>query len=454
MSSRSYHRAGRAAARCAILILTMRFRNLLPLLLLSALAFAESHPVALKAARLFDGTANQTVSPGLVVVENGKITQVGGTAPAGAEIVDLGDATLLPGLIDAHTHLTYPFSMDRYQSEYHDLRTTSAEKAFEAGAIARITLLAGFTTVRNVGASEWVDIGLRNAINRGLTDGPRILTAAKALGTTGGHCDPTDGWTAAAVPNEPDYRQGIANSPDEFRHAVRYMLKHGADLIKVCATGGVLSLTDDVDTPQLTQEELNALVDEAHSLHRKVAAHAHGDTGARRAVLAGIDSIEHGSFLKNETLDLMKSKGTYLVPTLIAPASLLENFDKGMKVPERIKEKARAAASSVNVTFRHAVERGVNIGFGTDAGVYEHGQNAREFELMVANGATPALALRAATSADADLLGIADRVGTIEKGKLADLVAVPGDPLHDISTMRKVFFVMKEGKIYRNGSPR
>jgi imidazolonepropionase-like amidohydrolase len=232
------------------------------------------------------------------------------------------------------------------------------------------------------------------------------------------------------------------------------MLKHGADLIKVCATGGVLSLTDDVDTPQLTQDELNALIDEAHSLHRKVAAHAHGDTGARRAVLAGIDSIEHGSFLKDDTLDLMKSKGTYLVPTLIAPASLLENFDKGMKVPERIKEKARAAASSVNVTFRHAVERGVNIGFGTDAGVYEHGQNAREFELMVANGATPALALRAATSADADLLGIADRVGTIEKGKLADLVAVPGDPLHDISTMRKVFFVMKEGKIYRNGSPR
>jgi imidazolonepropionase-like amidohydrolase len=432
----------------------MRFRNLLPLLLLPALLLAQSHPLALKAARMFDGTGAQTVSPGLVVVENGKIIQVGGTAPAGAEVVDLGDATLLPGLIDAHTHLTNPFSMDRYQAEYHSLRTTPAEKAFEAAANARTTLLAGFTTVRNVGASEWVDIGLRNAIDRGLTDGPRMLTAAKALGATGGHCDPTDGWAPAAVPNEPDYRQGIANSPDGFRQAVRYMLKQGADLIKVCATGGVLSLTDDVDTPQLTQDELNALVDEAHSLHRKVAAHAHGDTGARRAVLAGVDSIEHGSFLKDDTLDLMKSRGTYLVPTLIAPASLLENFDRGMQVPERIKEKARAAAASVNVAFRHAVERGVKIGFGTDAGVYEHGQNAREFELMVANGATPALALRAATSADADLLGIAARLGSIETGKMADLVAVPGDPLRDISTMRKVFFVMKEGRIYRHDSAR
>ncbi len=432
----------------------MRLRHLLPLLLLSGLALAQPHPVAVKAARMFAGAGDQTISPGLVVVENGRITQVGGAAPAGADVVDLGDATLLPGLIDAHTHLTHSFSMDRYAAEYHSLHTTTAEQAFEAAANARVTLLAGFTTVRNVGASDWIDIGLRNAINRGLTDGPRMLTAAKALGSTGGHCDPADGVVPSALPAEPDFRQGVANSPAEFRHAVRYMIRNGADLIKVCATGGVLSLTDDVDTPQLTQDELNALIDEAHSLHRKVAAHAHGDTGARRAVLAGIDSIEHGSFLKDDTLDLMKSRGTYLVPTLLAPASLLENFDKGMKMPEPIKQKARIAAASVNLTFRHAVERGVNIGFGTDAGVFEHGQNAREFELMVANGASPALALRAATSADADLLGISDRLGSIEKGKLADLVAVPGDPLHDISVMRQVFFVMKEGKIYRNDRTR
>jgi len=432
----------------------MRLRTLLPLLFVSALAFAQPRPVALKAARMFDGKGDRAVSPGLVVVENGKIAQVGGTAPAGAETIDLGDATLLPGLIDAHTHITYEFSMDSYQSEFHERRTTPAEKAFEAGAIARTTLLAGFTTVRNVGASEWVDIGLRNAINRGLTDGPRMLTAGKALSATGGHCDETNGLAPGAVPAEPGPRDGIANSPDEFRQAVRVMLKYGADVIKICATGGVMSLGDDVDTSQLTQEELNAAVDETHALHRRAAAHAHGNEGARRAVLAGIDSIEHGSFLKDDTLDLMKQRGTYLIPTLIAPTFLVEGFQNGMKAPDRVKEKANAAEQSVYTMFRHAVEKGVRIGFGTDAGVYPHGQNAREFELMVKNGASPALALRAATSVDAELLGVADRLGSLEQGKLADVVAVPGDPFADIATMRKVFFVMKDGKVYRNDGRR
>ena len=432
----------------------MRLHSVLLILLFTGVALAQYHPVALKAARMFDGTGERAASPGLVVIENGKIVQVGGTAPAGAEVIDLGDATLLPRLIDAHTHLTMQMSMDRYQDEFRELRTTPAEKAFEAGAFARATLLAGFTTVRNVGASEWVDIGLRNAINRGLTEGPRMLTAGKGLGATGGHCDDTNGLAPGAVPTEPDLRDGVANSPDEYRKAVRLMIKYGADVIKVCATGGVLSLTDDVDTPQLSQEELNAMVEEAHALRRKTAAHAHGNEGARRAVLAGIDSIEHGSFLKDETLDLMKQRGTFLVPTLIAPTFLVESFEGGMKIPERIKEKANAAARSVNTTFRHAVEKGVKIGFGTDAGVYPHGQNAREFELMVNSGASPALALRAATSADAELLGIADKVGSLETGKLADIVAVPGDPLANISAMWKVFFVMKEGKIYRNDSKR
>lgn len=432
----------------------MRSRTLLLFLFLATAAFAQYHPVVVKSARMFDGKGDRAVSPGLVVIENGKIVQVGGGAPSGAEVIDLGEATLLPGLIDAHTHLTSQFSMDTYQDEFHDRRTTPAEKAFEAGAIARTTLMAGFTTVRNLGAGEWVDLGLRNAINRGLAEGPRMLTAGKALGTTGGHCDETNGLAPTQVSAEPDPRDGIANSPDEFRRAVRVMLKYGADVIKICATGGVLSLGDDVDTPQLSQEELNAAVDETHALHRKAAAHAHGNEGARRAVLAGIDSIEHGSFLKDETLDLMKQKGTFLIPTLIAPTFLVESFEGGMKVPERIKEKARAAEQSVNTTFRHAVERGVKIGFGTDAGVYPHGQNAREFELMVKNGASPALALRAATSADAELLGIADKVGSLEKGKFADIVAVPGDPFTNIGSMRKVFFVMKEGKVYRNDTKR
>lgn len=422
------------------------------LAVLAALSLPAQPPpglTAIKAARLFDGKADTLVSPGLVVVSDGKIVQVGGSAPAGARLIDLGDATLLPGFMDAHTHLTFDPNTFTPAGRLGNMAKTPAEFAIESAENARKTLLAGFTTVRNLGAQDFVDIGLRNAINRGLTPGPRILTAGKSLGTTGGHCDPTNGARPGAAP-EPDWTQGIANSPDHFRAAVRYQIKAGADLIKVCATGGVLSLNNDVDSSQLTQDELSAIASEAHAKGRKVAAHAHGDEGARRAVAAGIDSIEHGSFLQEPTLDLMKQRGTFYVPTLHALDSIMLGLEKGVQMDPRNVAKARKAGDSIHATFRKAVQRGVRIAFGTDVGVGEHGANAREFRLMVQHGLSPLLALKAATSIDAELFGIASQTGTLESGKLADIVAVPGNPLDDITVTERVLFVMKEGAVYRH----
>lgn len=411
----------------------------------------------LKAARMFDGKSNALSAPGLVVVTGGKIAGAGAQAavPAGAETIDLGDATLLPGLIDAHTHLTGMYSEDWKQNLIDGLQKTIAERALDASANARVTLMAGFTTVRDVGSSDYIDVGLRNAIRDGVVPGPRMLVTVHALGSTGGHCDHSGGFRAGLFGRESDPLDGVINGPDQARYAVRLDHKFGADIIKVCATGGVLSLTDDVDTPQLTQEELNAIVDEAHALRRKTAAHAHGNEGAKRAVLAGIDSIEHGSFVADETLDLMKQRGTYLVPTLIAGESLGEKIDKGMYLPPAIIAKTRAALASRSQMFQHALAKGVKIGFGTDAGVYQHGRNAEEFHLMVDLGMKPMDALRSAALADAELLSLQDKIGTLDTGKLADIIAVPGNPAESIRQTEKVFFVMKEGVIYRNdrGAP-
>jgi len=411
-----------------------------------------SKTYVLKAARLFDGKSNVLVTPGLVVVTEGKIAAVGASAniPAGAEMIDLGDATLLPGFIDAHTHLTMPFSDDFRQAELNRLEKTVAEKALDASVNARATLMAGFTTVRDVGSSDYLDVGLRNAIRNGVVPGPRMLVTVHALGSTGGHCDFQDGFRQGLFGHESGPLEGVINGPDEARYAVRLDHKYGADIIKVCASGGVLSPTDDVDTPQLTQEELNAIVDEAHALRRKTAAHAHGAEAAKRAIRAGIDSIEHGSFLDDEALDLMKQHGTYLVPTLMAIQDLQEKFDRGLYVPPAIAAKAHAATNAIHSTFQRALAKGVKIGLGTDAAVYPHGRNAEEFHQMVDLGMKPVDALKAGTSADADLLGLADRIGTLESGKLADVVAVPGDPLQNIRQTEHVFFVMKEGVIYRN----
>jgi imidazolonepropionase-like amidohydrolase len=309
--------------------------------------------------------------------------------------------------------------------------------------------------VRDVGSSDYIDVGLRNAIRDGVVPGPRMLVTVHALGSTGGHCDHSGGFRSGLFGRESDPLDGVINGPDQARYAVRLDHKYGADIIKVCATGGVLSLTDDVDTPQLTQEELNAIVDEAHALRRKTAAHAHGNEGARRAVLAGIDSIEHGSFINDDTLDLMKERGTYLVPTLIAGESLGEKIDKGMYLPPAIIAKTRAALASRSQMFQHALAKGVKIGFGTDAAVYQHGRNAEEFHLMVDLGMKPIDALRSAAIADAELLSLQDKIGSLDTGKLADIVAVPGNPVESIRQTEKVFFVMKEGVIYRNdrGAP-
>src|SRR5689334_13349996 len=385
----------------------------------------------LKAARLFDGKSNAVVKPGMVVVTDGKVVAVGTSAaiPTGAETIDLGNATLLPGFIDAHTHLTMNYIEDYAKAELDNLQKPIPEMALDASVNARVTLMAGVTTVRDVGSQDYLDAGLRNAINRGVVTGPRMLVAVHAIGATGGHCDET-GYRAGVFGKETGPEEGVINGADQARQAVRLAHKYGATIIKTCATGGVLSLADAVDTPQLTQEELNAIVDEAHALKLKTAAHAHGAEGAKRAIRAGIDSIEHGSFLDDEALDLMKQRGTYFVPTLMAAEGLREMLTDGY-LPPPIATKARMAMEALHATVRKAIAKGVRIAVGTDAAVYPHGRNTEEYHILVDLGMKPIDALKAGTSVDAALLGVADRLGTIEPGKLADVVACPGNPVEN-----------------------
>jgi imidazolonepropionase-like amidohydrolase len=410
---------------------------------LTLLAQSSGKVIVVKAARLFDGKSDRVVAPGLVVISGGKIVSVGGTVPAAAEVIDLGDATILPGFMDAHTHEGFEFSENFDRSLLDGLQRTTAEKALRASQNARKTLMAGFTTIRDVGSEEYIDVGLRNAIEAGKIEGPRMLVAVHSIGATGGHCD-NGGFPYGRFGKETGIEVGVANGPDQVRAAVRMNVKYGADVIKTCATGGVLSLTDDVDTPQMTQEELNALVTEAHALRRRTAAHAHGAEGAKRAIRAGIDSIEHGTFLDDEAFDLMKARGTYLVPTIMAAKST-----ETMSFPPTVDAKAKAARAAIRATVQKAIAKGVKIALGTDAAVYPHGRNAEEFGLLVEYGMKPIDALKAGTSVDAELFGIADKAGSLESGKLADIVAVPGNPVMDIHQTEKVFFVMKQGVVYR-----
>ncbi len=414
-------------------------------LLLGMCSWARPESYIIKAARLFDGKSDTLVQPGMIVVEGNKIQSMGGTAPPGATVIDLGDATLLPGFIDAHTHLTQDFDPDFAGAESRRMQRTIPEQAIRATQNARKTLMAGFTTIRDVGSSDFLDVGLPNAINAGVVPGPRMLVSVHALGSTGGHCDDGAGFRFGLLNHESGPEDGVINSPDQARFAVRFNIKYGADVIKTCATGGVLSPTDDVDTPQLTQAELDALVTAAHELRHKTAAHAHGAEGAKRAIRAGIDSIEHGTFLDDEALRLMRERGTYLVPTLATRTGLLES-----KFPPLIQHKAELALKSQDSTVRRALQMGVKIALGTDAAVYPHGNNAIEFMLMSNDGMTPTRSLQAGTSVAAELLGLGQKVGTLEPGKMADIVAVPGNPLDDIKVTQSVFFVMKDGSIYRN----
>jgi imidazolonepropionase-like amidohydrolase len=423
----------------------MRVRiAVLSCLLFSSTVYGQNTYV-LRAARLFDGRSDRVVQPGIVVVSGNRIQSVGGQASAGATVIDLGDATLLPGFIDAHTHLTMDFNPDYNGARLNNLNRTIPEWAIRSTANARATLMAGFTTVRDVGSNNFLDIGLRNAINAGIVPGPRMLVAIHAIGSTGGHCDEGDGFRFGLLNHESGPEDGVIDSPDQARFAVRFNVKYGADVIKTCPTGGVLSPTDDVDAPQLTQAEMDVLVSTAHELRRKAAAHAHGPEGAKRAIRAGIDSIEHGTFLDDEALRMMREHGTYLVPTLSVRSGIAES-----KFPPLVQQKADLALKSQDAMVRRALAMGVKIALGTDAAVYPHGDNALEFVLLNADGMTPAQALRAGTSVDADLLGLRDRIGTLEAGKLADIVAVPGNPLDNVKVTQSVLFVMKQGTIYRN----
>lgn len=415
-------------------------------LLISTVTLGQQAPPArtiVRAGRLLDVRTGKILINQAIVIENGQIVSVGpdtgATADANVKVIDLSSKTVLPGLIDAHTHLTYDpkFGYDR-------LAISLPREALIGAKNARVTLLAGFTTVRNVGAREFSDIALRDAINAGDVPGPRIDASGPALGITGGHCDDN------MLPYEFHATEvGVADGVENVQRKVREVIKYGSDIIKVCATGGVLSLGDNPQASQYTQEELRAIVTDAHRLGRKVAAHAHGAQGILWATESGVDSIEHGSYIDDAGIAAMKQHGTYLVPTLYLSDWFLENAAK-INTPPSLIAKAQQVMPEARKNVAHAFASGVKVGFGTDAAVYPHGLNAHEFAVMVKLGLTPFQAIQAATVSDADLLGWSDKIGVLEPNHFADIIAVDGDPLHDITTLERVRFVMKGGVVYKN----
>ena len=407
---------------------------------------AAPHRVAVKASHLIDPVSGKRSDNAVVIIENDRIVQAGSglAIPAGAEVIDLGASTLLPGLIDVHTHLSSQ-SGDYYRDLF---RMSPIDAAVRAPTYARRTIEAGFTTVRDVGASEYIDVALRNAINDGSVIGPRMAVATLAISATGGHGD-LNGFSPYLKSSS---FSGIADGIDQIRKRVRENVKHGADLIKVLAGAGVLSEEESAGAPQYSQDELDALVAEAGMWGRKVAAHAHGTEAIKRAVKAGVASVEHGGLVDAETIALMKAKGTFLVPDIYTDVYILEHGVE-LGLPTKIIDKERWLRTQQDTNWTRAFRSGVRIAFGTDAGVYPHGQNARQFALLVRHvGMSPADAIRTATVNAADLLGWSDRVGRVAPGFYADLIAVDGDPLRDVSELEHVRWVMKGGVVVKKDS--
>ncbi|HZQ91378.1 MAG TPA: amidohydrolase family protein [Terriglobales bacterium] len=390
--------------------------------------------------RILDVKTGRYLTGQAITIEGEKITAIGPEAAvAAAQVIRLPNLTVLPGLIDAHTHIT----MDPYHFGYAELGVSTPREALNGAVNARTTLEAGFTTIRNVGAGGYTDVALRDVINEGSLPGPRMLVSGPAMSITGGHCDNN------LLPFEYHHEaEGVANGIESVQHKVREIIKYGADVVKICATGGVLSKGDDPRASQYTLEEMKAIVADAHRLGRKVAAHAHGGDGIKLAVEAGVDSIEHGSYIDDEGIALMKQRGAYLVPTLYLGDWFLENAQR-IHAPEFYLSKAREVMPAARRNLAKAFAAGVKVAFGTDAAVYPHGLNAREFAVMVKLGMSPLAAIQSATINDADLLGWSDRIGSIEPGKFADLIGVSGDPLQDVTVLEHVQFVMKGGKVVK-----
>jgi len=398
----------------------------------------------IRAGRVLNVRTGELKANQAIVIEGDKIAKIAPssevTAAAGDTTIDLPDATLLPGLIDMHTHLTFELS----SLSYEGLKISTAREALHGARNARRTLEAGFTTVRNVGAKDYADIALRDAINDGDVIGPRIVASGPALGITGGHCD--ENLLPPAFHFQGD---GVADGIEAVQHKVREVIKYGADVIKICATGGVLSKGDDPNASQYTLEEMKAIVADAHRLGRKVAAHAHGAEGVRWASEAGVDSIEHGHLMDDAAVATLKKNGTYLVPTLFLGEYMLANLEHS-DVPDYSKQKMRDVAAAMQKNVKKAFDAGVKVAFGTDAAVYPHGLNAGEFHVYVKLGMTPLAAIQTATINASDLLGPKFNVGTLEPGKFADVVAVDGDPTKDVTILEHVKFVMKAGAVYKN----